>query len=156
MKQSTILGILSSVGVIGTSVLAGYGAIKAYKKHETFKETRERDPSKKEIFIFSVKDFLPAALAGTGTIICILGGTTFSKQTQASIVSAYGLVDRSCKAYRKKVAEKYGRIRILVFIIRLSGNTITYLFHMIKVLRDSYYFTTNTPTGGSEELCWKS
>ena len=109
MKQSTILGILSSVGVIGTSVLVGYGTVKAYKKHEIFKETHDRNPTKKEIFIFSVKDFLPAALAGTGTIICILGGTTFNKQTQASIVSAYGLLDRSYKAYRKKIAEKYGK-----------------------------------------------
>lgn len=65
MKQSTILGILSSVGVIGTSVLAGYGTVKAYKKHKIFKETHDRNPTKKEIFIFSVKDFLPAALAGT-------------------------------------------------------------------------------------------
>lgn len=52
--------------------------------------------------------YLPAILSGAATITCIFGANALNKQKQASLVSAYGLLDQSYKECKKKVEELYG------------------------------------------------
>jgi hypothetical protein len=52
--------------------------------------------------------YIPAVLTGVSTLVCIFGANALNKRKQASLVSAYALVDNAYKDYRKKVGELYG------------------------------------------------
>ena len=48
-------------------------------------------------------------LFGAGTVACIFGANILNKRQQASLTSAYALLDESYKKYRRKVVELYGK-----------------------------------------------
>lgn len=52
--------------------------------------------------------YIPPILFGASTIACILGSNILNKHQQASLVSAYGLLDSSYKEYKNKLKELYG------------------------------------------------
>lgn len=58
----------------------------------------------KEIFPI----YAPAIGVGTAAIFCILGAQVLNSRQQASLVSAYALVDQARKDYRRKAIELYG------------------------------------------------
>ena len=52
--------------------------------------------------------YIPAALVGVSTIACIFGANALNKHQQASLMSAYAMLDTSYKEYRAKVKDLYG------------------------------------------------
>ena len=52
--------------------------------------------------------YLPAILTGSATIFCICGAQILNQHQQASMASAYALLDQSYKDYRRKLKELYG------------------------------------------------
>lgn len=105
---STILTILGVIGVIGTSVMV----MKATPKVTDIvtKKEKERDEkiSKWEYIKIVYPVYIPAMIMGLATIGCIIGANILNKQSQASLASAYALLDRSYKEYRNKLKELYG------------------------------------------------
>lgn len=105
---STILTVLGGVGVVATSVLAVKATPKAMQLIEEAKEEKGDELTKWEIVQVSAPTFIPAAVLGTATVMCIFGANLLNKRQQASLASAYGLLNSSYTEYKKKVIELYG------------------------------------------------
>ena len=105
-KSPIALTILGAVGVIGTAVTAVRATPKALKIIE--EEFEDVPPTKKEAVQATWKCYVPAAIIGAATIGCIIGSTGISYKSQASLISAYTLLERSFKEYKDKVKELFG------------------------------------------------
>lgn len=95
----TILTCIGAAGVVVTAVLA----VKATPKADSLikadsRRNHDGDPyaaTKLEAVKSCWKCYIPAAATGVATIICIFGANTLNKKQQASLASAYALVNRS-------------------------------------------------------------
>lgn len=94
----TILTILGSIGVVGTGVLAAKAGRKAKIVCHSKKETVQN----------YVKSYTPAILVGASTIACIIGSHVISKNQQASLFSAYVMLNNAYLEFREKAKEVYG------------------------------------------------
>ena len=102
VKQSspTILSFLAIGGVVATAVLAVKQTSKA-KQRIGIAEMNKGEPlNQAEIVIAATPAYVPAILAGTGTIFCILGSNILNKRQQVSLASAYMVTDQYLKNYR--------------------------------------------------------
>lgn len=107
----TILTILGAVGVVATSVLAVRATPEAEMRiNERLSEEPGLFPTLTSLE--KVKTvwpcYVPAAITGLGSIICIFGANGLSKKSQASIASAYMLLEQASKEYQKKTKELCG------------------------------------------------
>lgn len=105
---STILTCLGGAGVITTTVLAVKATPKAMYLIEAAKKEKENDLSKREIIAVAWKPYIPTIIVGSATLACIFGANVLNKRHQASLASAYALLDSSYKEYKQKVSELYG------------------------------------------------
>lgn len=107
-NSSTILTCVGAVGVVGTAVMA----VKATPKALTLIKKAEKEKGEKltklEVVKVAGPSYIPAVITGAATIACIFGSNVISKHQQASLMSAYALLDSSYKEYRDKVDEIYG------------------------------------------------
>ena len=87
-------------------------SVKATPKAIKLLEESEKEKGEKLTKIEAVKTvapaYIPAAILGISTIVCIFGANILSKNNQAALASAYAILDRSYKEYRNKVNELYG------------------------------------------------
>jgi hypothetical protein len=106
--SSTILTVIGAVGVVGTAVLSVKATPKALKLIEEKKQELEKEElTAIETVKTAWKPYIPAAITGFSTIACIFGANYLSVRSQASLMSAYALLDRSYKEYREKTEELY-------------------------------------------------
>lgn len=105
---STILTILGGIGVVGTAVLAVKATPKAMKLVEEAKEEKGEELTKWEIVKSAGPAYIPAGIVGVATVGCVFGANILNKKTQASMASAYALLDQSFKEYKRKVVDVYG------------------------------------------------
>lgn len=105
---ATILTCVGSVGVVGTSVLTFKATTKANKLLEEAKKEQNTDLTLMDKVKITLPTYIPPILSGTATIACIIGANIMNKKHQASLMSAYMLLDQSYKEYRNKVTEVYG------------------------------------------------
>lgn len=109
----TILSGLAVIGTIATAVLAVKATPKALElvgdlRCHKFTDDEDLDISKVEIVEATWKCYAPAIAVGIGTIVCILGANGLSRKQQASLVSAYTLLDQGYREYQKKAKELLG------------------------------------------------
>lgn len=119
-SSPTILTVLSSLGVITTAVLAVKATPKAmvflenercirWKKEVDTHGAVEAEPlSNLEVVKLTWRCYIPATLAGLSTIACIFGANALNKNSQASITSAYAMLNESYRRYRKAANDIYG------------------------------------------------
>lgn len=105
---STILTVLGGVGVLATSVMAVKATPKAMRLIEEAKEEKGDELTKWEIVKSAGPAYIPASIVGVATVSCIFGANILNKKTQASMASAYVLLDQSFKEYKRKVVDVYG------------------------------------------------
>ena len=105
---STILTVLGGAGVVATAVTAVKATPKAIKLIEVYEEQKGENLTTLEKVKVAGPNYIPTILIGVGTIACIFGANVLNKRTQASLMSAYALIDNSYKEYKKKAAELYG------------------------------------------------
>lgn len=105
---SIILTVLGGAGVVATAVTAVKATPKAIKLIEVYEEQKGENLTTLEKVKVAGPNYIPAILIGVGTITCIFGANVLNKRTQASLMSAYALIDNSYKEYKKKVTELYG------------------------------------------------
>lgn len=108
-NASTILTYIGSAGVIATSIIAVKATPKAMTLLEKAKEEKGEDLTKVEKVKVAGPVYIPAVLMGVYTIACIFGANALNKRQQATLMSAYALLDNSYKDYKKKVEELYGK-----------------------------------------------
>lgn len=105
-KQSPfILSCFGAVGVIATAAMAVRATPKALSLIERSKEEKDSEEPLTAFETVKVawKPYIPAVIIGTATIACIFGSNALSRKQQASLASAYMLLDRSYKEYKEKV-----------------------------------------------------
>jgi hypothetical protein len=105
---STILTCVGAVGVVATTVAAVKATPKAMRLLEQAKVDKGDDLTRFETVKIAAPAYIPTALIGVSTLACIFGANVLSRRGQASLMSAYALVDSSYKDYKKKVDEIYG------------------------------------------------
>jgi hypothetical protein len=90
--------------VIATAVMSA----KATEKAIRLREKQREDLTKLEQVKLLTPVYIPTIVMGSLTISCIFGANVLNKRQQASLMSAYGLLDQSFKDYRKKLIELHG------------------------------------------------
>ena len=106
--SSTILTVVSAVGVVATTVLAVKATPKALALLEEAKEEKGEELTKVETVKAAWKPYIPATITGLSTIACIFGANYLNSRTQASLMSAYAVLDSSYREYREKTKELHG------------------------------------------------
>ena len=107
-NSATILTCAGGVGVVATAVLTAKATPKAMRLLEEAKEAKGEDLTNLEKIQAAGVAYIPPLLVGVSTIACIFGANALNKRQQASLTSAYALLDSSYKEYRKKVEDIYG------------------------------------------------
>lgn len=107
-NSATILTGVGSVGVVATVATAIQSTPKALSLINEAKETKGEELTKWETVKVAAPVYIPTFVLGTATIACIIGANVLNKRQQASMASAYALLETSYKEYKKKVNELYG------------------------------------------------
>lgn len=105
---STILTGMAGVGLIATAVFTAKATPKAMTRVENAREEKGEELTKLETAIAAAPAYIPPILTGVATLACMFGANVLNKRQQASLMSAYALVDNSYREYKKKVEELYG------------------------------------------------
>ena len=104
----TILTCIGGVGVVTTSVMAVKATPKALSLLEEAKQEKGENLTTFEVVRVAGPVYIPAILIGAGTLACIFGANGLNKRQQASLMSAYALLDSSYKEYKNETIELYG------------------------------------------------
>ena len=107
-NSATILTITGTVGVVATSILTAKAAVKASKIIEEAEQEKGEKLTVRESVETVWTMFVPPVVAGVSTIACIFGANILNKRQQASLISAYALIENSYKEYKAKLKELYG------------------------------------------------
>lgn len=107
-NASTILTYAGAAGVVTTAVLAVKATPKAMVLLDVAEDEKGEDLTKLEKVKVAGPAYIPSVVVGVSTITCIFGANVLNKRQQASLISAYALVDSSYKDYKKKLKELYG------------------------------------------------
>lgn len=104
-NSSNILTIIGIGGVIGTTYSGIKSTIKAVRILDEVENKELCDNKTKFKLVY--KEYIPTAILASGTIFCILGANYLNKKSQASLASAYMLLEKSYSNYKDKVMELY-------------------------------------------------
>ena len=107
-NSATILTCVGAAGVVATTVTAVKATPKALLLIDDAKEEKGEELTKLEVVKIAGPAYIPSIILGVSTLACIFGANVLNKRGQASLMSAYALLDSSYKDYRKKVNELYG------------------------------------------------
>lgn len=107
-NASTILTCIGATGVVTTAVMVAKETPKALSLLEDAKEVKGEELTKWEKIKIAGPAYAPSIITGAATIACIFGSNIINKHQQATLMSAYALLDNSYKEYKKKTDELYG------------------------------------------------
>lgn len=113
-NSPTILTALGVAGVVTTTVMAVKatpGALKAIQDAED--EAYSRDTDHYEFTSWGKAQiawtfYIPTAIMGVVTIVCIVGSNSINIRRNAAIASAYAFTETALKEYQEKVVETLG------------------------------------------------
>ena len=124
-NSATILSFVAVAGVVATAITSANATPKAVRALDTAKLNKgEEELTKIEKVKTVLPVYLPTIITGAATVVCILGSNVLNQRTQASLSSAYAIVDQSYRDYRNKVKELYGEEtdnRIIEAIAKWDG-----------------------------------
>ena len=107
-NSATILTCVGAAGLIATTVTSVKATPIAMAAIEAAKKEKGEELTKAEVVKLAGPAYIPTILLGVSTLACIFGANVLNKRGQASLMSAYALVDSGYKDYRNKVNELYG------------------------------------------------
>lgn len=105
----TILTFLGLAGVVGTAVSCAIDTMEAKEKIEEAKYDRM---TTEETIAHVAPCYIRTAMIGFGTCLCIAGANTLNKKQQASLISAYGVLNNRYLRFRKKTEEIAGKEKL--------------------------------------------
>lgn len=138
----TILTYVAAIGVVATSVMAVKATPKAMMLLEQATDEKGEELTKLEVVRVAGPVYIPALAIGVSTISCIFGANVFNKRNQASLVSAYALLNQSYQQYRNAAKTVYGEDADEKIKIEAAKN--------VYVSADGYYIYD--PESDSEEI----
>lgn len=105
----TILTCLGAFGVIVTAASAIKATPKAIDILDLATEDKGDELTKIEIVQLVGPSYIPTIIFGASTIACIFGANVMNRRQQATLASAYALLNRTYCDYRNKIVELYGK-----------------------------------------------
>jgi len=109
-ESPTILTVLGVSGVVTTAILAVRATPRALFLIEQAK--KENDPKKEFTKLDTVKAswkcYIPSALMGVGTVVCIISAHSINLRRNAAIAGLYTVSEAALKEYQEKVVEIIG------------------------------------------------
>ena len=105
-NASTILTCMGGIGTVATAVMAVRVTPKALDLLEKAEEKKGEALTKMEKVKVAAPVYVPSVLVGVSTLACIFGANVMGKRQQASMISAYALLENSYKEHKKKVEEQ--------------------------------------------------
>lgn len=106
--SSTILSIVSGIGVISTTILAVKATPKALELINDAKKDKNEDLKPIEVIKVAWKPYLPTTISGLATITCIFANNYLNSKIQTSLMSAYAVLNESYKNYISSTEELFG------------------------------------------------
>ena len=107
-NSSTILTCIGAVGVVATATMAVRATPKALKLLEEAKDEKGEELTKLEVVQIAGPAYIPSVVIGASTIACMFSANVLNQRHQATLTSAYALIDSAYKDYRNKVKEMLG------------------------------------------------
>jgi len=107
-NSSTILTVIGATGVVATAVLSAKAVPKAIKLLDEARNKKGDTLTTTEKIKATWTAYVPAVITGASTIACIFGINYLSVKNQASLMSAYALLDNTYKEYRNAAKNVYG------------------------------------------------
>ena len=126
-NSPVILSVIGATGVIITSGLTIKATIKANNLYNSLDNKEELN--KKDIVRLFWKEYIPAGISASATIICIFGASYINQKMKASLISAYYLLQNSYMDYKNATNELYenadSKIRHKLFEDKYSKENIS-------------------------------
>ncbi len=107
-NSPTILTCISAVGVVATTVMAVKATPTAMKVLDKATAEKGEKLSKSETVIAAAPEYIPTAVMGLSTMVCMFGANALNRRQQASLISAYTMLNTSYKEYKNKIKRLYG------------------------------------------------
>lgn len=107
-NSSTILTFVAAGGFVATVITAVTATPKALTLIEEAKAEKGEDLTKVETVKAAAKAYIPSAILGVSTLVCIFSANILNQKKQAAITGAYALLQNSYKQYKGKVTELFG------------------------------------------------
>ena len=107
-NSSTILTCIGAVGVVVTAISVAHATPKATQRLKEATYDKGEELTKLEAVRVAAPVYIPSVVIGAGTIACMFGANALNKKQQASLTSAYALLNNYHKAYRDKLIELHG------------------------------------------------
>ena len=107
-NSSTILTCIGAVGVVVTVVMAVRATPKALKLLDETKDKKGEELTTLEVIKTAAPVYIPPVIIGVSTLACLFGANVLNQKNQASLVSAYALLDNYHKEYRKTLIRLHG------------------------------------------------
>lgn len=104
-----IMTVVASSGVIFTTVLAVKATPKAIKKLEEAEKNKGDKLTVYEKVKYGWEPFLYCGISGLSTILCIASIQYLNNKRQASIISAYTLLENAYNQYRRNIIDLYSK-----------------------------------------------
>ena len=133
-----ILGGFGCIGVMATTIMAIQSTPKALELLEDAEKEKGEDLSKWETVKTAGPVYLPAVITGMATIGCIAGAVILSERQQASLISAYGLLNESYMKYQRKVIENFGEDTHTDILKAIAEET-----KPVNITADNYFGISN-------------
>lgn len=107
--------ILTGIGIAGmitTTVLAVKATPKALELIEDKKEELDMHPADDlppvEVVKAAWKPYIPAAVTGVASVMCLIGASTVNSRRSAALATAYNLTTTAFNEYKEKTLETVG------------------------------------------------
>lgn len=107
-NAGAILTVIGAVGVVATAVMSAKATPKAIELLEEAKSEKGEELTLTEKVVTAAPAYIPSAGIGVATLVCIFGANVLTMKQQATLASAYALLNRSYATYKQKAGELYG------------------------------------------------
>ena len=104
----TVLSVFGVGGVFGTAVLAVMATPKAERIIAEKKKEKEAPLTKKEIVKAVWKNYIPAAVIGVSSAICIASANILNRKQINSLNGALAIMAGTYNRYKDKIKELFG------------------------------------------------
>lgn len=152
-NASTILTVAGAIGVVATAISTAKATkaltIAIYDENIRIERRDEEPLTKTDIIRNAIPYYTKPVLIGLGTVGCIVGANILDKKKQASLTSAYVLLENTFNDYKNKVFELYGadgeeRVRAEIVKDHIPDKIETYGEHVLfyDSISDRYFERT--------------
>lgn len=107
-NSTNILTCIGCMGMVATTISGIKATSKAIKLIEKAEERKGETLTPWEKIKVIHREYIPTVTLGFATGMCMIGTQLLNQRQQASLISAYGLLDQTYKDYRRKCKEFYG------------------------------------------------